>query len=279
MNLSKISIVIPVYNGRAYIEETISSCLLQNYPGELEIIVVDDGSTEPSCDIINSFVQRCDNVKYFKNDVNQGLMWTNNYALSLVSGEYVIYLGQDDILRPSHIKELERKLRNNTKAFAWCNSEVINSDGEFVKVSLNDKLQIFKTYFSKFFIMKANFISSTGLMIRVSALKSVGGWPAHFRNFGEWYLWISLISKFDIVYCDSIYSKYRRHGNNISNFTDYEELPKDVIEYYKYCKNKSMEIISGKSLIFRVCLSGFNFLWGVVQSVKQVKVRVKKSYL
>lgn len=268
MNLSKVSIVIPVYNGRKFIEETISSCLLQDYSGEIEVIVVDDGSDEPSCDIINKFVLLNDNVKYYKNSVNCGLMYTNNYALSLISGEYVIYLGQDDILKSSHLKLLASKLFNNSMAFVWCNSEVIDSNGLFVKVSLNDKLQFIKTYLSKFFILKSNFISSTGLMMRVSALKSVGGWPTKFRNFGEWELWISLIYKYDIVYCNEIRSQYRRHGNNISNFTEYSTLPNDVAEYYIHCKLKAKEIFSKKNLIFKCGLFFFNILWSVAQSVK-----------
>ncbi|WP_100188631.1 glycosyltransferase family 2 protein [Marinomonas sp. BSi20584] len=268
MNFSKISIVIPVYNGRKYIEESISSCLLQDYPGELEVIVVDDGSKEPSCDIINNFVLLNDNIKYYKNDVNRGLMYTNNYAFSLVSGEYVVFLGQDDVLKPSHLKLLERKLYNNLKAFVWCNSEVIDSNGQFVKMSLNDKMQFLKTYLSKYFILKSNFISSTGLMMRVSALKSVGGWPTGFRNFGEWELWVLLISKYDIVYSDEICSKYRRHGNNISNFTEYETLPVDVAEYYKHCKSKAQEIVIKKRLVSKIRLFIFNLLWSIAQRVK-----------
>lgn len=268
MNLSKVSIVIPVYNGRKYIEETISSCLLQDYSGELEVIVVDDGSKELSCDIVNNFVRINDNVKYYKNSANRGLMHTNNYALSLISGEYVIFLGQDDILKPSHLKILEKKLSHNSKAFVWCNSEVIDSKGAFVKVSLNDKLQIVKTYLSKYFILKSNFISSTGLMMRVSTLKANGGWPTEFRNFGEWELWMSLISKYDVVYCNEIRSQYRRHDNNISNFTDYESLPADVAEYYNHCKLKAKEIVSQNKLVSKFLLFIFNILWSVVQRVK-----------
>ncbi|HDY7739296.1 TPA: glycosyltransferase family 2 protein [Vibrio vulnificus] len=268
MNDNKVSIVIPVYNGRDYIKETISSCLSQDFSGEIEIVVIDDGSIEPACDIINSLANDNDNIRYYKNEVNRGLMYTNNFALTLINGEYVIFLGQDDILKKSHVKTLEKKLSHNSSAFVWCNSEVIDTKGDLVKVSLNDDLQILKTHFAKYFISKSNFISSTGLMMRVSSLKSVGGWPATFRNFGEWDLWSSLILNFDIEYCDEIYSKYRRHGKNISSFTEHDELPIDVAEYYSYCREKYLEKIKAKSILFKINLSLFNLLWRIIQRVK-----------
>lgn len=95
------SIVIPNYNYERYVKEAIESALNQDWPNK-EIIVVDDGSTDGSPDIIRSFGNRI--VSVFTE--NRGQREANNTGFSRSSGEVVIFLDSDDILLPGMLKEV-----------------------------------------------------------------------------------------------------------------------------------------------------------------------------
>lgn len=92
---SKISIIIPVYNRESYIEETLESVLKQTYK-ELEVIVVDDGSTDESYKIIKQFAQKDPRVVYIYQK-NNGVSSARNKGLDHATGQYIMFLDSDDL--------------------------------------------------------------------------------------------------------------------------------------------------------------------------------------
>ena len=94
---SLVSIVIPCYNGEAYLKEAIESALAQTYR-PIEIIVVDDGSTDRSSEIAQKFP-----VRYIRQP-NRGLTKSRNLGVRKSRGSYVVFLDADDRLKPDAIK-------------------------------------------------------------------------------------------------------------------------------------------------------------------------------
>lgn len=92
MSVSKISVILPVYNGEKYIKKAIESVLSQTFT-DFELIIVNDGSTDGTLDIINEFI---DNRITLINQKNLGPGASRNRALKQVTGEYVMYLDADD---------------------------------------------------------------------------------------------------------------------------------------------------------------------------------------
>lgn len=88
----RVSVIIPVYNGRRYLAEAIESALAQNY-SPMEIIVVDDGSTDGSADIANSYSEQ---VRYF-HQPNKGVAAARNSGIEKSRGELIAFLDADDI--------------------------------------------------------------------------------------------------------------------------------------------------------------------------------------
>jgi glycosyltransferase involved in cell wall biosynthesis len=86
-----ISILIPVYNGARFLRETLESVIHQTYPA-LDIIAVDDGSTDSSPDILRTFPQ----IRYF-HQPNQGVAQARNHALRQANGRYIALIDQDDL--------------------------------------------------------------------------------------------------------------------------------------------------------------------------------------
>ena len=94
INMVKISVVIPIYNCEEYLEESIRSILNQTFK-DIEIVCVDDGSTDNSLDILNKLASDDSRLKVFSQE-NQGSSFARNNALRKVSGDYVYFFDADD---------------------------------------------------------------------------------------------------------------------------------------------------------------------------------------
>lgn len=97
----KVSILIPLYNSAEYITETIESTLKQTWPN-IEIIIVDDGSTDDSYAIAKSYAS--DKTKVYQ-QTNSGACTARNLAFNLSTGDYIQYLDADDLLAPAKIEQ------------------------------------------------------------------------------------------------------------------------------------------------------------------------------
>ncbi len=102
MNDFIFSIIIPLYNQEKYIERCVKSALNQDFKGNFEIIVVNDGSTDKSEEILKKFND--DKLKIFKNE-NGGLAYSRNFGNSKAKGQYIIYLDADDELHTLALKK------------------------------------------------------------------------------------------------------------------------------------------------------------------------------
>src|SRR5690349_6121929 len=99
MHFPKVSVLIPCYNSEKYIGETRESVFRQTWP-ELEVIVVDDGSTDGSAAVVRSFEGRS---LHFLQQPNRGSTSARNLCCSLATGEFIQYLDADDLIAPDKI--------------------------------------------------------------------------------------------------------------------------------------------------------------------------------
>ena len=99
--MPKVSVNIPVYNGKEYIRETLESVLKQTY-SDFEIIIIDDGSTDETSQIIKEYNDP--RIKYFFQE-NQGIGKARNAAIRKSGGEYIAFLDQDDLWLPDKLAE------------------------------------------------------------------------------------------------------------------------------------------------------------------------------
>lgn len=96
MKSIQVSVIIPTYNSQDYICECINSILKQNY-NNMEIIIVDDGSTDATIEVINSSFNKCSNIKVIAKK-NGGASTARNLGISVASGEYILFIDSDDLL-------------------------------------------------------------------------------------------------------------------------------------------------------------------------------------
>lgn len=113
-----ITVIIPVCNTGKYLEECVGSVLCQTY-GDLEIILVDDGSTDDSPDICGAYARKDLRIRALHQE-NQGLSAARNSGLLRASGDYVCYVDSDDVLHPDYIKILLAASRKTGADAAGC---------------------------------------------------------------------------------------------------------------------------------------------------------------
>lgn len=104
MKNGKTSIIIPAYNAQSYIERAIESALRQTYD-DIEIIIINDGSTDKTSEIIEEYSQKHTNIKVISTD-NGGVSRARNIGIDNSSGEYIVFLDADDELLPYSVENM-----------------------------------------------------------------------------------------------------------------------------------------------------------------------------
>lgn len=98
----KISLVMKVYNGEAHLREAVDSILAQTYT-DFELLIIDDGSTDSSVDIIKSYDD--ERIRFLQNEKNMGLCATQNRVIDAAAGEYIAVMDCDDISYPTRFEK------------------------------------------------------------------------------------------------------------------------------------------------------------------------------
>ena len=109
--IEKISVIIPVYNDEKYLAQCLDSVLRQTY-SNLEIILVDDGSTDSTPELCEKYREKYANIRILHKK-NGGVGSSRNAGLEMATGEYVLFVDHDDLLSETHIEELYKLLKKN----------------------------------------------------------------------------------------------------------------------------------------------------------------------
>jgi len=107
--MPRVSIGMPVYNGERFIEETVHSLLLQTY-GDFELIISDNGSTDGTRSLCESFASQDPRIRYYREEENRGAAWNYNRVVELASGEYFKWAAHDDLCAPEYLERCVRVL-------------------------------------------------------------------------------------------------------------------------------------------------------------------------
>ena len=165
---SSISIVIPCFNAIAYLERAIDS-LKQQEGVNVQIIVIDDGSTDGSINLIKSLPS----VDVWKSGPNKGACAARNRGLSLAIFPYVMFWDADDYLDTGTLKGLVSALKDSRSIFAIAPMVMINDTGERISKTLprNDKVTNFIADW-----VRGRYVSPCSILWKTEAVRRLGGW-------------------------------------------------------------------------------------------------------
>ncbi|MCA6432964.1 MAG: glycosyltransferase [Cytophagales bacterium] len=130
-----VTVLCLCYNQEKFVEEAIRSVFTQSYPS-IELIVLDDGSSDNSVKVISGFLKDKPSVLFLINETNQGYTKSLNKALSYATGEFIVDLAADDMLMPTRVEEgVSALIKAGTKfGVNFSDAEIIAEDGHFVGV-------------------------------------------------------------------------------------------------------------------------------------------------
>lgn len=182
-----VSVILPVYNAECTVLETIQSIIDQTYKN-WELIIINDGSTDNSVNIIKSFHD--DRIKYFANEGNKKLIYTLNRGLNLASGKYIARMDADDICKRERFEKQVNYLENHPKVIV-CGTQI----EYFGNKSSNFRKLIFplKDRELKDMLALSTCFAHPSVMIRRSVLEDSGiAYNYDFINAEDYCLWIDL---------------------------------------------------------------------------------------
>ena len=117
--MPKVSIIVPVYNVEQYLEKCFNSLINQTLK-DIEIIIVNDGSTDHSKDIIDKYLEKYPNVIKYLYKENGGLSSARNYGMPYAKGEYIAFLDSDDYVEPNMYEEMYKTAKQYNSDMVEC---------------------------------------------------------------------------------------------------------------------------------------------------------------
>lgn len=208
MSQVSISVILPVYNSQDYVEEAIQSVLDQTYR-DFELIIINDGSTDNSSQIINSFSDT--RIIYVNNQKNSGLIQTLNDGLRIAKGKYIARMDADDICLPDRFKKQVEVLEKNDKV-VLVSSDFYEMKGSDLKLSSG----FAKSDEMKTVLLFAPGIAHPTVMMRNIFKDGVLKYQEEFKHVEDYQLWTDLSSVGDFVNISYPLLKYRSHDAQVS---------------------------------------------------------------
>ena len=224
----QVSVVMPVYNGERYLAEAIASILGQTF-ADFEFIIVDDGSTDRSPEIVREYAQRDSRILSVFLEKNQGEASARNRGIERASGKYIAAMDSDDISLPDRLRlQLEFLNKNPTIGVLGGNVWVIDQDYKFLgqsKLPQEHPLIAWGLFFPPM-------ISDASATVRRSILADVGGFEEGRRICDSSELWSRLFDKTQFANLHDIVRIYRRHPQalTIRQKDRHEEVRVDLLK-------------------------------------------------
>ncbi len=251
MGRSLFSVVVLTYNQSHLVEETLKSIYNQSYP-DIELIVSDDGSTDGTPEVIeqwlDKFGKRFVKCELLVSPYNTGISANHNRGVKKASGEFLKYIGGDDILLPEALSKMASFLETNQDAYvatSFVQPFISKDNGEPVEVLppipekqtlrilAQDSLYQFR------YMTRHCFLPAPGFFFRTESLARVGYFDEEFKRFEDWHTWLKLLlNGFRIHFLPEVTVQWRIHPNSVSTSALYKGdirfIEENILVYQKY---------------------------------------------
>lgn len=209
----KVTIFTSCYNQAPYLKECIESVLCQTHT-DFEYLLIDDGSTDNTKNIIKEYSKRDERIKLIYLSKYPNIGSVINFSISIMKGNYWVWVPSDDLILPALIENKLKISDDNTITLGWGDS--IDENSKYLG-SLKFSFKSNSEFISR--IWNECFIGMTGVMIPINLFNRIGVFPEHLK-FSEDYYWILKSTQFDSVnykYVPEILYKKRLHNIRLSN--------------------------------------------------------------
>lgn len=210
--MPKVTVFMPVYNSSSFLKKSIESILNQSYK-DFELLIIDDGSTDDSLEIIKSFNDY--RIRLFKNEVNKGLPYTRNRGLELARGEYFAIMDSDDIAFRNRLKQQVNYLEENKEIDIVTSDELVIYKGipfkRVRRINNNDYISLY--------LLFDNYIGNTTVMFRKKISEKIR-YNEECFVCQDYEFWINLKKNCKFASINKPLVKYRTGHNNITRLSN-----------------------------------------------------------
>jgi len=231
--IPKVSIIIPVYNSEKWLVQCLDSAINQTYKN-LEIIIVDDCSTDNSLKILEEYASKYKNITLLKNDKNMGPAYSRNKAIEVAKGEYMYPLDSDNYLELDAIEKMVETMDSTGSDVVYCKLNIFGSNESILdppnEIFIND-------------LLRCNTID-TGSMFR-KLLWHDSKYDPKTDGYEDWDMWLQMLyknAKFTKI--DECLINYRFRRDSLNRTLHIYGKDSDIVAYIrdKYIKLKSNTI-------------------------------------
>lgn len=246
----KLTVFMPVYNREKYLKDSISSVLNQDFK-DFELLIIDDGSTDSSIDIIKSF--KDNRIRLLKNETNKGVVFTRNRGLEEAKGEYILLLDSDDIALPGRLKKQVEFMESKHDA-------IVVSSGYIAAYPNGTKkeMEVIEDYdlINPRMIFKNSVVNSSCMLSRKLIIDNNIKYRESFF-YGEDYSFFVDAIKYGKIYGQNeILSQFNYGSNNSISSTvgeRREEITKNIMFYIRKNHLENNKIYLSDKQIMNIC--------------------------
>ena len=230
----KISVVIPLYNKERAIINTLQSVLAQTYT-DYEIIIVDDGSTDNSLNVVRKRISELENERIrVIHKENGGVSSARNCGIKEAKGDYIALLDGDDLWEPTFLEEQVKLIHDFPDAGMW------GVNTAFIKYGKCWKWQQgmgdgFRGYVENYFGTSHNdLFCSSSVVIRKEGFEKVGYFDERISSSEDLDMWYRIILKYPVVFYDNVLVYYNQDAENRVAYDTKVRFPltKDIKYYF-----------------------------------------------
>ncbi|MBF0484462.1 MAG: glycosyltransferase family 2 protein [Candidatus Omnitrophica bacterium] len=212
----KVSIVLPTHNGSAYIQHSIESCLRQTY-FNIELIIVDDGSTDNTPEIIKNIHDP--RIQFIRSDNNVGLPTALNYGFKIATGEFLTWTSDDNFYAPDAIETMLNALLDDERYdFVYANYQIIDEQSHDVRLG---KIK------EEHDLDQDNYIGGCFLYSR-KVYENIGDYNPDARLVEDYEYWLRVRQQFRMKKLDQILYFYRMHKKSLTGTHNQEDIQEQV---------------------------------------------------
>jgi len=234
--MKKVSVVIPAYNNAKATVKTVESVLNQSYKN-IEIIVVDDGSTDNTAGLLKTYADS-GKIKYVYKD-NAGACSTRNVGIGLASGEYIGLLDCDDLYLPEKV-ELSVKFFDSNPDCGFVHSAAyFIDDNDKILREFSHRLSSMSKSMAKDLLLR-DFICNSTVVLRKSCFDKVGLFDEEIFTPGDWDMWLRLAENYKAGYIDKPLVSYRVSSSYNLNHIDQVQKEELMVLKKRFSRNKTI---------------------------------------
>ena len=216
MNSPIVSAIVPVYNSARFLTQALDSALGQTL-AEIEVVVVNDGSTDASGTIAEDYARRFPQRIRVIHQPNQGLCHARNAALAAARGELFALLDADDAWLPHHLETSVAELERHGVALVHADIERIDKDGNSLGRATRHWREEKDDAFDTLYLRREHVCCPTAVFRR-EVIERIGRFDSRFNRLGceDRDLWLRIAEVAGIAFIDDLHALYRLHASNMS---------------------------------------------------------------